>query len=179
MTQVGSVYGEALYELASAEDLTKQILEEMRALCAGFREEPSFIRLLRSPNLAKQERIEIIDRCFASKVHVYLLNFLKILTEKGYIHHFDDCTAAFEQLFNRDHNILPVTAVTAVQMNPEQISALTAKLSGITGKSVVLRNRIDSSCIGGVRLDYDGLSLDDTVSARMASIRETLKNTVL
>ena len=64
-------------------------------------------------------------------------------------------------------------------MTREQVKRLTAKLSTITGKTVQLANQIDSAVIGGVRLDYDGKRLDDTIANRMDSIRNLLKNTVL
>ena len=179
MTQVGSVYGEALYTLALEEGLTSEILAELTVLNQSFVQEPDFIRLLSSPNLSKQERCTVLDDSFRGKVHEYVLNFLKILTEKGYMKHFGLCCKAFEDLYNRDNGILPVTAITAVALKPEQAEKLTGKLSRITGKQVKLKNRIDPACLGGVRLDYDGKRLDDTVSHRLDAIRKTLQNTVL
>ena len=83
MTQVGSVYGEALYSLAVEETLSAQILEELSVLAQSFHAEPDFIRLLCTPNLSVLERCNILDDSFRSTVHPYVLNFLKILTEKG------------------------------------------------------------------------------------------------
>ena len=39
--------------------------------------------------------------------------------------------------------------------------------------------RVDPAVLGGVRLDYDGKRLDDTVSHRLDAIRGLLKDTVL
>ena len=179
MTEVGNVYGESLYELAKEENLTQEIGGQLKVLQQSFREEPDFVRLLSSPNLTKAERCQILDESFRDKVHPYLLNFLKILTEKNYVRHFSDCCDAFVSHYNQDNGILPVTAVTAVALSNAQAEKLTKKLAEITGKHVELINRIDPSCLGGVRLDYDGQRLDDTVSHRMATIRDMLKNTVL
>ena len=179
MTQVGSVYGEALYSLAAEENLSSQILEEISVLNQSFRAEPDFIRLLCVPNLSVQERCGILDDSFRGKVHPYVLNFLKILTEKGYMRHFSDCCKAYEESYNRDNGILPVTAITAVSLNPAQAEKLTAKLCQITGKQVKLHNRVDPEVLGGVRLNYDGKQLDDTVSHRLDAVRSLLKNTVL
>lgn len=178
MTEVGSVYGEALYELAKEEGLTKSIGEQLRLLQESFRQEPEFLRLLSVPNLTKAERCQILDDSFRGKVEQYLLNFMKILTEKGYMRHFSDCTDAYMNRYNLDNGILPVTAITAVPLNAEQAEKLTGKLSRITGKQVQLHNQIDPACLGGVRLDYDGKRLDDTVSHRLDSIRELLKTDV-
>lgn len=179
MTQVGSVYAEALYSLALEENLTEPILEELLALDAGFRAEPDFVRLMSAPNLPKAERCRILDESFAGKVQPYVLNFMKILTEKGYMRHFSDCCAAFRGLYNRDHNILCVRAVTAAPLTPEQSDRLKEKLAKLTGSTIDLTNKVDPACYGGVRLDYDGKRVDGTVAHRLDAVRALLKNTVL
>ena len=179
MTEVGSVYGLALYDLAKTEDLTEQILAQLEVLSTSFRQEPEFIKLLSSPALTKQERCQILDDSFRDRLQPYLLNFLKILTEKGYIRHFSHCCDAYRQQYNSDHGILPVTALTAVDMTQGQKDKLKEKLEALTGKTVELHCRIDPACLGGVRLDYDGKRLDDTVAHRLDAIRGVLKNTVL
>ncbi len=179
MTQIGNVYGESLYELAKDENLAAEIGAQLKVLKECFRKEPNFIKLLATPSLTKAERCNILDESFRGSVHIYVLNFLKILTEKGYMRHFSDCCDAFIDLYNHDNGILPVTAVTAVALSDAQTEKLTEKLARITGKHIELYNRIDPSCLGGVRLDYDGQRLDDTVSHRMDTIRDLLKNTVL
>ena len=179
MTQAGTVYGEALYDLAKSEGLDQEILQQLKVLDESFRAEPDFLRLLASPNLSKPERCGVLDSSFRGKLHPYLLNFLKILTEKGYPKHFPDCVAAYRARYNEDHGILPVTAVTAVALTAEQSRKLAKKLAGITGKTVDLQCRIDPAVLGGIRLDYSGKRLDDTVSHRLDALRNLLKNTVL
>ena len=179
MTEVGNVYGESLYELAKAESLSQLIGQQLAVLQQSFRQEPDFIRLLSSYNLAKAERCQILDDSFRGSVHPYVLNFLKILTEKGYMRYFSDCCDAYTEHYDQDNGILRVTAVTAVALSSGQTDKLTQKLSQTTGKQVVLRNRIDPAVLGGVRLDYDGQRLDDTVSHRLDAIRDLLNKTVL
>ena len=179
MTEVGNVYGESLYELAKDENLAKLIGEQLAALQQSFRQEPDFIRLLSSPNLTKAERCQILDNSFRGKVHAYVLNFLKILTEKGYMRYFSDCCDAYTEHFDQDNGILRVNAVSAVELSTEQKEKLTQKLSRITGKEIALRTRIDPRVLGGIRLDYDGQRLDDTVSHRLDAIRNVLDKTVL
>ena len=179
MTGAGSVYGEALYDLAKAEDLSEEILQQLGTLAQSFEAEPDFLRLLASPNLSKQERCAVLDNSLRDKVHPFVLNFLKILTEKGYAKHFPDCAKTYREHYNADNGILSVTAVTAAALSPKQAEKLTQKLSQLTGKTVELINRIDTSVLGGIRLQYSGKQLDDTVQHRLSAIRDTLKNTVL
>lgn len=179
MSQAGNVYGQALYSLAVEENLSESILQELSVLNQGFQAEPQFLRLLSAPNVAAEERCRILDDCFRDKVHIYVLNFLKILTEKGITKVFPDCVSAYRDQYNRDHNILPVTAVTAVPLSEDQVMRLTEKLSVLTGKQAEVMNRVDPNCLGGVRLDYDGKRIDGSIASRLESVRSMLKNTVL
>ena len=179
MTEVGTVYGEALYDLARSEGLSEAISGELTVLRESFRQEPDFLRLLGAPNLSKQERCQILDDCFRGKVAPYTLNFLKILMEKGYIRHFSHCCDAYMSRYYEDNGILPVTAITAVPMTEAQTEKLRQKLRAITGKDILLHSRVEPGTLGGVRLDYDGRQLDDTVAHRLQNIRDLLKKTVL
>ena len=117
MTDVGSVYGSALYTLAREEDLSASVLEELTALEQSFRQEPGFLKLLSSPALSKDERCKILDDSFRGKVQPYVLNFMKILTEKGYLRHFSDCCKAYREQYNQDngHSIKKFTGKWVAQ----------------------------------------------------------------
>ena len=179
MTQIGNVYAQGLYSLAKEEGLEKTILQELKTLQQAFQENPDFVKILAAPNLSKQERCGILDDSFRGRVQPYVLNFLKILTEKGYMRHFSDCCGAYTRQYNEDNGILPVTAVSAVAMTEDQQKRLCQKLSQVTGKTVELQCQIDPACLGGVRLDYDGRRVDGTVKNRLESISGLLHNTVL
>ncbi len=179
MTEVGTIYGGALYDLAAGEELSEEILGQLQVLSGSFSEEPAFLKLLCAHSLPKAERCKIVDDSFAQKVHPYVLNFLKLLTEKGYVRHFADCCTAFRMRYNAEHNILPVTAVSAVALTDPQTTRLTAKLEEQTGKKIEFTNRVDPEVLGGIRLDFDGKCMDDTVAHRLESVRNLLKNTIL
>ena len=179
MSEIANTYAEALFTLAHDEGLDTPIYTQLNVLRQAFAQEPDFLRLLGNPALPKEERCRILDNSFRDQVQPYVLNFLKILTEKGYIRQFRDCFRVFREEFDRDHGILEVKAVTAVALTEAQRQKLSAKLAAVTGKTVRLLEQVDPKLLGGVRLDYDGRRVDDTVANRLASIGTLLKNTVL
>ena len=179
MSQAANNYGQALFELAKEENLDTVILEQMEALNVSFSQEPGFLRLLAAPNLSKTERCDILDDSFRGKVEPYLLNFMKILMEKGYIRLFPDCFKAYRSAYNADHGIICVKAVSAVALTAAQKEKLTQKLEAITGKTIQLETRLDGKVLGGIRLDYDGIQVDGTVQSRLDAVADLLKNTVL
>ena len=176
MNRVGTVYGEGLYVLAKEEGLEQGIMEQLQVLAACFEEQPDYLKLLASHDLPKQERTGLLDS-FREQVHPYVLNFLKLLTEKGYIRQFDSCCKVFREQYYRDQGILEVRVVSAVPLSEERKQKLTEKLSAITGKKIVLICREDPSVLGGIRLSYDGMQVDGTVQGRLEAIGKQLKNT--
>ncbi len=179
MNRAGSVYGQSLYMLAAEEGLEEQILQELSTLEAAFAQQPEYLKLLSARNLPKQERLDVLQQSFGGKVHTYVLNFLKLLTEKGYITYFADCCRAYRAQYNEDKGILQVRAVSAIALSQEQKKKLTDKLTAMTGKKISLVCKEDPTVLGGVRLAYDGIQVDGTVQSRLQAVEKALKNTVL
>lgn len=179
MTQIGAVYGQALYDLAKDENLEQTVYDQLLMLDDIFSAQPDYLRLLSASNLPCQERLQLIEDCFGGKIEKHLNSFLKLLTEKNRIGSFHDCVAQYKEQYNLAHNILPVYAVTGSALNEAQKKRLQDKLCAITGKNAQVINRVDPSVLGGVRLEYDGTQVDDTVASRLSGIRKLLDGTVL
>ena len=179
MSQIATNYAQALYDLANEENLTETVLQQRTALQQAFAEEPEYLRLMTAASLSKEERCRILDEAFRGKIEPYVLNFMKILTEKGYMRHFSDCAKAYRDAYNAAHGILQVKAVTAVVLTDDQKTRLMRKLEKLTGKTIDLSCRVDPAVLGGVRLDYDGKRVDGTVQTRLDTVSKMLKNTVL
>ena len=69
--------------------------------------------------------------------------------------------------------------MTAIALSQSQVQRLTDKLHSITGKQILLSNQVEPALLDGVRLDYDGKQLEDSIALRMQNLRQLLKNTVL
>ena len=179
MTQTAKNYADALYELAQSEGLEEALLPELSGVEELISRNPDYVRLLCAANVPKAERLSALDEAFSGRVHTYLLSFLKLLCERGHIRALPDCERRYRSRFNADHGILEATAVTAAPLRPELREKLTLRLADLTGKRVDLRNRVDPSVLGGIRLEYEGKSLDGTVRQRLDGISKTLSETVL
>ena len=179
MNQIGVAYGQGLYTLAKEEGLEQSILQQLKVLQSCLEEQPEYVKLLSSHNLSKEERIRVLDGDFREKVHPFVLNFLKILTEKGYIRHFSDCCQAFISQYLEDNGILEVYALSAIPLTEDQRQRLTEKLAAMTGKKIDLICREDPAVLGGVRLNFNGKQVDGTLQGRLEAMEKMLKNTVL
>lgn len=174
MTAAEKEYGEALYELCAEENCAQEVLEQLDMVCALFRAEPKYPHLLQDPALPKEERIQLLDEAFRGNVHPYLLNFLRILCERSAVGILPGCAQQVRDLYNEAHGLLPVTATSAVALTEGQRQALMEKLSRLTGKTILLDERVDESLMGGVKVTYDGKELDGSVAGRLEALRRIL-----
>ncbi len=179
MSTRGELYANALYELCRDEELSGKVLEEMKVTADILRDNPQYIRLLSVPTVSKEERCGILDESFGGKVEPYLLNFMKLLVERGLIREFDSCVKTYKRRYNDDNGILDVMAVTAVPLTPELEKKLRKRISEVTDKKIELTVRIDRSLIGGVRLEMDGKRYDGTVRSRLDAISRMLSEETL
>ena len=174
MTEFGREYGEGLYALCAEEKLDQAVLDEVQAIRKAFRENEAFLHLLGNMSMSKEERVRIVDETFKGQIHEYTLNFLKILVERGAIHAFSECAAAYQESYFRDHQVAVAEVTTANPLNEEQKNRLREKLKKLSGKEIVFKEKTDPSVMGGVLLQMDGKRYDNTVRHRLAAIKQTI-----
>ena len=174
MTETAKMYGGSLYDLAAEEGLETRILGELDEVQQLLKQNPDYLRLLSTPSIPKKERCGLLDEALRGQVHLYVLNFLKILCEKGTLRELPGCARAFRVKYNQAHGILEATAISAVPLTEQQRAALHAKLESLTGKTIDLKTKVDAKVLGGIRLDIEGTELDGTVQNRLASLRRDI-----
>ena len=174
MTELAREYGDGLYALCEEENISHEVLDQMLSLSRFFKEQPDFTRLLGNMSLSKEERVKILDSVLRGQIHLYLLNFLKILCERGALNEYEGCLAAFKTLYNQAHGIVEAFVTTAVALDDEQRARMTEKLSKMTGKKVVLNEKIDATLVGGVLLEMNGQRYDNTLKNRLKSIHSAM-----
>ena len=179
MTTATSVYGQSLYDLAAEKGLSEEILKQMEAVQAIFKENPDYITLLLEPSIPRRERLGLLEEAFKGQVHPYLQNFLMILLENSLLRGFSACCRTYRESYNKDHGIEEATVTSAVALTEAQVKSLKSKLEAISGKTVILRQKVDSSVLGGLRVEIGGRLLDGTVMGRLADLRKKVSETVL
>lgn len=179
MTGTGALYGKSLYDLAASEMLSGEIMKQLEMVRDLFRENEDYIRLLQEPSIAKKQRLCLLDQAFGGALHPYVLSFLKILTEKGLLREFYSCAETYRKLYCKDQGMADARVTSAAALEPEQLDLLREKLESISGKKVLLQQRVDSSVLGGLLVEMDGRQYDGTVKGRLSDLRRKLAETVL
>ena len=174
----GKEYGRALFLLTEECGTTEQVAEDVKVARTAFIENPDFIKLLNTPALSADERVEIADKAFTS-LDTNLLNLIKILTQNHMPGAFVKAADEYLSLYDDSRGILRVEAISAVALSPEQLRALEEKLNATLCKTVIITNIVDKSILGGMKLRYGDRQIDGSVRTRLDKFEEALKNTIV
>lgn len=173
-----SEYGRALFMLACEEGTLEEVKNDVLTVKTVLSDNPEYRNLLDTPAISKEEKLSLADKAF-SGLYYSVSNLVKILSERHAVHTFGDVWTTYLALYNEHMGIEEVEAVTAVPMSNGQLDALIAKLTAETGKKIIVRNTVDPTILGGMKLRYSGKQIDGSVRTRLDTFGESLKNTIV
>lgn len=173
MTQqtVGTVYAEALFMLAKEEHKEKQVFQEFNQFCGIVERQPEFISLMSLPTLSTEERLVILRQVIGNDAGI-TENFLCLLVEKQRFNRLAEIRSAFNKLFYEAFKIAEVFVTSAVALTDAQKDALKERLQAKLGKNILLRERVDSSLIGGMVVQYGDTRMDNSLRTRIKTFQQ-------
>ena len=164
MTELGRAYGSALYALAEDEKQEDAFLSQLGEVCKLLADNPDYVRLIKDKAIAKTERLALLDGAFSGQIHPYLLNFMKLLCERGAFGAMAACQAEYISCYNEKHGIVPAKVFSAEALSDEQLARLKAALERTSGKHVTLDVHVDAALVGGMRVEMAGSGTTTTTT---------------
>ena len=174
MNEIGKEYGAALFMLAVEERAENGYKLAVDLVRLAFRENADLMEILRSPNIPFNERLSIIDKVFKSIEIARVIDFLKLLCEKGRITLLFDALDEFDSLLNAKKRVFTAKVKSAVALTSEQKSALIEKLKLKYKGEVKAEYTVDNQLIGGLIVEIDGEILDGSLSTRLKDVKEVM-----
>lgn len=171
-----NAYSEALYAVASEIGAEEIIRQEAEILAEVFASERGLMEVFSTPALPQKEKKELLKKIFDGRVRRELLNLLYILLDKNRIRFFPQVVKEYIKTIEREKGILWGEAVSAEPLKQAQLHKLeteTAKLLRV--KNVKLRNKIDASLIGGVKIYADGKIIDASLRRKLDRMAKTIR----
>ncbi len=177
MSELSMEYGAGLFSAAVGAGAEAEILEESRVLSGVFTGE--YVRLLSNPEIPKSERLSLVSELLDGKAHPYLVNFVKLMTERSLAHEITDSFLEYKRLYYEYHGIIRVRAESAIELTERQKQKLHDKLASHTGYSVEIEYAVCPELLGGMKLFYDNRRIDGTVKSKLGEIGVRLADTVI
>jgi len=175
MIKADSEYALSLFTLAKEQKRVDDYAACLRTVQTAIEANPDWILLLHNPAIPVKERLELIDEAFASLEVKEVLYFVKLLCEKGRVRLLSECISEFFSLENAWRQRIIVKVCSAIPLTDEQKEKLEEKIKKRTGKIPETLYSVDSSLIGGVRVQIEDAVLDGSLSARLDSLKGVIE----
>lgn len=167
-------YGQALFGAAQARQAAEDVASDFEGFLALDERDPSLRLFLESPQVRDDHKHALVDSVLGKRAHALTTRFFHLLLEKKRLPYLRSIAHAYAALIERHRGILRARVITAVPLAEDQKTKLAAALERRTGKRILLEPRVEPEVLGGVAVQLGDQILDDTVSTRLAEIREVL-----
>ena len=110
----------------------------------------------------------------AGSLQPAVAKLLLMLAERDRLAIMSELVQAFDSRLMDHQNVVRAQIVTAVELSPDRVTALTDGLKGATGRNVQVETRVDATIIGGAVARIGSTVYDGSITRQLERMRETL-----
>jgi F-type H+-transporting ATPase subunit delta len=170
--QAGKRYAQAAFSIAREQGTIATWRAELGDV-ASVLSESQLAPVLADAKVPLETRLGMVERTLS--VSPLVLNLAKLLVSKGRSLDARAVADAFTRMADESEGIAHAHVTTAVELSPQQLSDLTARLSQSMGKRVATTATVDPSIIGGVVVRVGDKLVDGSVRTRLKTLRRELE----
>jgi F-type H+-transporting ATPase subunit delta len=167
-------YAQSVLDLANAAGQAEPIGQELAGLKQIVDENPSFREVLTNPSISQDERGELLERIFRSRISSLLFNTLGVLNQHGRLGLIDQIATAYDDLLDEQLGKVEVDLTVAQRLSSDQLEQARQRISSALGRDAVVHQYIDESIIGGIIVRVGDKVIDASVKQQLAAIRQQL-----
>ncbi|MGE4571867.1 MAG: ATP synthase F1 subunit delta [Candidatus Izemoplasmatales bacterium] len=169
MTNTSKQYALALFSLASEKKEIEIIYQELNQLIQGL-DDDSF-KFFLNPKIENKEKHQVIEKVLKNQL---LINFFKALIDNNRFNFVEEILKAYKELLNESQNIGELIVFSNKALSQENKDKLIQKFTKVLNKKIIINEVIQPSIIGGIRIEYQGSVIDQTVDASLEQIKSSL-----
>lgn len=173
-SDVAGAYARALYDLAVLADAVDATDEGLSGAVAAVRGSVDLRAALTDTSVPAEKKRDVLRDIFGANVTPEVLAVVTLLAERGLTGSLTDVARSFRELAESERGVVVAEVVTAVPLDDALRASITTKLAASIGRPVVLRETVDASLLGGIRIQVAGRVLDGSVSTQLESVRQAL-----
>lgn len=173
MESVASRYGLALYSLAMDKNKILEWQKEVKELTSILKENTDFIMVLGSSFITLKERLEMVDKSFVG-VDEEIIALIKVVMENNRMHMILDIFESFNSYCNEYRGVCEGLVYSTLKLDQKVINQIEEKISEIEHHKVELKNVIDPTLIGGVRVVIHDRIYDGSIKHHLEMMKKDL-----
>jgi F-type H+-transporting ATPase subunit delta len=129
--------------------------------------------LLENPEVDSRVKQDILAR-IAEGSDELVVNFVRLLAEKGRAAEIAEVIADFDALVAAEERILDVELTTAHELSDEEFGRILGRIEAASGRKVQAERTVNPDLIGGIVLQAGSMMLDASVRGRLERLRHEL-----
>ena len=173
METVASRYGLALYSLALDENKVLSWQEEVKELSRIFKENTDFIMVLGSSFMSLEQRQEILRNTLKG-VDKNIVALILVVMENNRTNDLLDIFESFNSYCNEYRGVSEGLIYSTLKLDQKVINQIEEKISKIEHSQVELKNVVDPSLIGGVKIVIHDRIYDGSIKHHIEVMKKDL-----
>lgn len=173
MKEITSRYAEALYSLKKDENSLESSQKEIKELIKVLKENPDFLVLLTSSYKEFEEKEEIIDKVFIG-VDEEIKTLIKIVVKNHRGQYLTEIFENYNSLVNEYRGVIEGLVYSTEPLSESQLAKLNSAIGKIETRPVELKNIIDPSLIGGVKVVINDHIYDGSIKRHINDMKIAL-----
>ena len=131
--------------------------------------------MVKNPTISQEDKYAIFESLKKSgKISEEFYKFIAVLIEKKRLILIADIDKAVKKLIMEAENKVEAEAVFASSAKDDVKKELVKRLEYLTGKKVILQEKVDPSVIGGVRVKLGSKLFDATIKGQLDKLKASL-----
>ena len=163
-----------LFELATASDVVDAVDADLASVVKAVRGHVDLHQALTDTSLPAEKKRDILRDIFGASVAPETLAIVTLMVERGLTDSLGDLARIYRETSSAERGVVVVEVTTAIELDAALREKLNQQLTSTLGRPVSLRERVDESILGGIRINVAGRVLDGTVSSQLESVRQAL-----
>ena len=176
MAQTEREYAEALFAIALEDMKVAEYVKSLEIINQVLKENPLYLEFMVSPAIPMSEKSACIDEAFGNDTPEHIISFLKILCENAKSRLLFACIEEFFKLAKEFENKAVAQIYSVVPLTDKQKESICLKLEKITNKGIDPIYIIDTSLIGGLKIEVDGKTFDGSIKHRLGEIKDVMNS---
>jgi F-type H+-transporting ATPase subunit delta len=166
-------YAQAVFELAVEQRALDRWLADLRTIEAYFADR-RLAFILGEPNVQFGRKEQVVRDLLASKTQQDALGLALLLVERGFVSLAPRIRFEFERMYDEYLGQAHAEVTTATPLDDETRDRLKRDLAEITGKRILLHERVDPGILGGAVARVGDTLIDGSVKRRLALLRQQI-----
>jgi F-type H+-transporting ATPase subunit delta len=157
--------------VAQSNDMTQQLGEDIAALLNLLKESSELQQFLGNPVIKAADKKAVLQQVMGEQVHPYLMNFLKLLVDRGRIIFLEGICKQYQALLRELNQTVLAEVSSAVELTDAQKQTVREKVMAMTNaQQVELDTQIEPELIGGVIIKVGSQVVDASLRGQLRRI---------